>query len=74
MKLKFNPSQPGCGIPYDELRNNLIRELRLYGTGEPYWFGRSSITPLLEWLDEVLIVDQHQWKIVAVDSSYFSYR
>lgn len=74
MQLEFHPSQSGCGIQFDELWNHLIRELQLYGTGEPYWFDRNSVVPLLEWLDEVLIIDQQQAKTIVVDLFYFSYR
>lgn len=44
-----------------------MRELQLYRSGEPYWFGRDAVPILLQWFDEILIIDQQQWRTIAVD-------
>ncbi len=58
--------KPGRLLQFDFLWTNLIKELQLYDVGEPYWFCNDSLSLILNWLDEVLIIDKQQSSLVRV--------
>ncbi|CAF4154779.1 unnamed protein product [Rotaria sp. Silwood2] len=49
---------PGRQFQFDLLWKNLIRELQLYGVGEPYWFCNDSLSLIINWLDEIFRIDK----------------
>ncbi|CAF3978084.1 unnamed protein product [Rotaria sordida] len=49
---------PGRQFQFDVLWKNLIRELQLYDVGEPYWFCNDSLSLIVNWLDEVFLIDK----------------
>ena len=66
------PSKPGRTLHFYLLWKNLLKELQLYDLGEPYWFCDDSFSLILQWLDEVLTIDQQQSKLIRVESSFHS--
>lgn len=74
MKLMRILLQAGHVIQSDILWKKLIEELQLYNADEPYWFCKDPIALILQWLDEILIIDQQQWKLVQVKISFSQVR
>ena len=65
--------KPGRELQSDLLWKNLLKELQLSDLGEPYWFCNDSFSLILQWLDEVLIIDQQQSKLIRVEYSFISH-
>jgi len=66
--------KPGRSLQFDFLWKNLLKELQLYDIGEPYWFCNDPLSLILNWLDEVFIIDKQQSRIVRVGYCFFLIR
>ncbi|CAF3435395.1 unnamed protein product [Rotaria sp. Silwood1] len=48
---------PGRQFQFDILWKNLIQELQLYDFGQPYWYCNDSLSLIINWLDELFLIN-----------------
>ncbi|CAF3922605.1 unnamed protein product, partial [Rotaria sp. Silwood1] len=57
---------PGRQFQFDILWKNLIQELQLYDFGQPYWYCNDSLSLIINWLDELFLINNQYSIFVRV--------